>query len=127
MTRVSVCVALLGVALTLNAGEWFYGHPAPTVTGAEALKDWHKCIDDATAKLDDGISSVGDVAAAIQPMCESKETLMIDAVNKEYIDKNEGVGRYLGVQQMEKIRSDAHESSRQTIGTTILKLRSQRR
>ena len=124
---VAACAGLLGLTISLSAGEWFYGNPAPTVTAAEAGKDWQKCIADAAAKLDDGISSVGDIAAAIQPMCGSKETLMIDAINKEYLDKNEGQKSYLTLDQMEKIRSNAHESFRQTIAAIILKLRRERR
>jgi hypothetical protein len=104
--------------------SWFYGHPAPTISAAAAMKDWRDCITAAAARLDDHKSSVMDVAVAIEPLCMAKEDIMIDATNKEFMDKNPGLAANIGVTQMEQIRQETHASSRQNIGTIILALRS---
>jgi ABC transporter substrate binding protein len=59
-------------------GGWFYGHPAPAVSAAVALKDWQDCIRAAAARLDDRLSPVMDIALAIQPVCITKEDVMIE-------------------------------------------------
>ena len=71
--------------------SWFYGHPAPTISAAAAFKDWHACIVAAAARLDDHKSSAMDIALAIEPLCDTKEETMIDAINKEFLDKNTGI------------------------------------
>ncbi len=48
---------------------------------------------------------------------------MIDAINKEYLDKNPGIAANMDLAQMERVRQDAHTSFRQNIGTFILALR----
>ncbi len=103
--------------------SWFYGHPAPTISAAAAFKDWHACIVAAAARLDDQKSSVMDIAVAIEPLCMTKEETMIDAINKEYLDKNRGIAANMSMTEMERVRKDAHANSRQNIGTFILALR----
>jgi hypothetical protein len=87
--------------------SWFYGHPAPTVSAAAAFKNWHACIEVAAARLDDHKSSVMDIALAIEPLCDTKEETMIDAINKEFLDKNTGVAANMSVTEMERVRKDA--------------------
>src|SRR5580698_10111662 len=90
-------LGLLGVTVQLVittpafADDWFYGHPAPTISAAAAFKDWHHCIAAAAPRLDDHKSSVMDIALAIEPLCIEKEDTMIDAINKEFLDKNSGI------------------------------------
>ena len=52
--------------------SWFYGHPAPTISAAAAMKDWIDCIAVAAARLDDHKSSVMDIALAIEPLAARK-------------------------------------------------------
>jgi hypothetical protein len=99
-------------------------HPAPTISAA-AFKDWHDCITTAAARLDDHKSSVMDIALAIEPLCSTKEDTLIDAVNKEFLDKNPGIAANLSVTEMERVRKDARANFRQNIGTFILALRKQ--
>jgi hypothetical protein len=101
----------------------FYGHPAPTISAAAASKAWHDCITAAAARLDDHKSSVMDIAVAIEPLCMAKEATMIDAINKEFADKNPGIAANLSVADMERVRQDARANFRQNIGTFILALR----
>lgn len=103
--------------------SWFYGHPASTISAAAAFKDWHACIVAAAARLDDHKSSVMDIAVAIEPLCMTKEEIMIDAVNSEYLDKNPGIAANMSVTEMERLRQEAHANFRQNIGTFILALR----
>lgn len=103
--------------------SWFYGHPAPTISAAAAFKDWHACIVAAAARLDDHKSSVMDIALAIEPLCNTKEETMIDAINKEFLDKNTGIAADMSMAEMERVRKDAHTNFRQNIGTFILALR----
>jgi hypothetical protein len=130
VTGVNLSASILA-ALVLGAcasaamaqAAWFYGHPAPTISSAAAFKDWHDCITAAAVQLDDHKSSVMDIAVAIEPLCMAKEDTMIDATNKEFLDKNPGLAANIGVTQMEQIRQEARASSRQNIGTFILALR----
>jgi len=103
--------------------SWFYGHPAPTISGTAAFKDWHDCIAAAAVRLDDHKSSVMDIAVAIEPLCSAKEETMIDAINKEFLDKNPGIAANLSVTDMERVRQESHANFRQNIGTIILALR----
>ena len=103
--------------------SWFYGHPAPTISAAAAFKDWQACIVAAAARLDDHKSSVMDIAVAIEPLCNTKEDTMIDAINKEFLDKNAGIAANIDMAHMERLRKDAHTTFRQNIGTFILALR----
>jgi len=103
--------------------SWFYGHPAPTISAAAAFKVWHDCITAAAARLDDHKSSVMDIAVAIEPLCSTKEETMIDAINKEFLDKNTGIAANMNMAEMERVRKDAHANFRQNIGTFILALR----
>jgi hypothetical protein len=103
--------------------SWFYGHPAPTISAAAATKGWHDCIAAAAARLDDHKSSVMDIALAIEPLCITKEETMIDAINREYLDKNPGIAAHMGIVEMDRVRREAHTNFRQTIGTLILALR----
>lgn len=64
-----------------------------------------------------------DIAVALEPLCAAKEEIMIDAINKEYLDKNPGIAANMTLAQMERVRQDAHTSFRQNIGTFILALR----
>ena len=48
---------------------------------------------------------------------------MIDAVNKEFLDKNPGIAANMSVTEMERVRKDARANFRQNIGTFILALR----
>jgi hypothetical protein len=106
-----------------SAQKWFYGHPAPTISAADAFKDWHACIVTAAARLDDHTSSVMDIAAAIEPLCSSKEEAMIDAINKEYLDKNPGIAANMGITEMARTRQETRANARQNIATFILTLR----
>jgi hypothetical protein len=103
--------------------SWFYGHPAPTVSAAAAFKDWRHCIASAAARLDDHVSPVMDIASAIQPLCITKEDTVIDAINKEFLDKNPGIAANMSLTEMDRTRQEAHTTDRQTIGTLILALR----
>jgi hypothetical protein len=103
--------------------SWFYGHPAPTISAAAAIKDWHDCIAAAAARLDDHKSSVMDIALAIEPLCITKEETMTDAINKEFLDKNSGIAANMSLKEMGRVRQEARTNSRQTIGTLILALR----
>jgi hypothetical protein len=105
------------------ADGWFYGHRAPTVSAAAAFKDWQDCVTRAAARLDDRASSVMDIALAIEPLCITKEDTLIDAINKEYFDKNPGIAAAMGLTEMERVRQEAHTSFRQRAGTLILLLR----
>jgi len=105
------------------SNSWFYGHPAPTISAAAAFTDWHGCIVAAAARLDDHKSPVMDIAVAIEPLCAAKEETMIDAINKEYLDKSPGIAANMSLTQMERVRQDAHATFRQNIGTFILALR----
>jgi len=104
--------------------SWFYGHPAPTISAAAAFKDWHDCITAAAVRLDDHKSSVMDIAVAIEPLCSAKEETMIDAIHKEFLDKNTGIAANMNMAEMERVRQESHTSFRQNIGTIILALRS---
>jgi hypothetical protein len=106
-----------------QAPAWFYGHPAPTISSAAAFKEWHDCITAAAVRLDDHKSSVMDIAVAIEPLCMTKEDTMIDAINKEFLDKNPGVAANMSVVEMERVRQETRTSSRQNIGTFILATR----
>jgi hypothetical protein len=112
-------------AVMAQAPAWFYGHPAPTISGAAAFKVWHDCIAAAAVRLDDHKSSVMDIAVAIEPLCSAKEETMIDAINKEFSDKNPGIAANLSVKDMERLRQESRASFRQNIGTIILTLRKQ--
>jgi hypothetical protein len=105
------------------SNSWFYGHPAPTISAAAAFKAWQACIVAAAARLDDHKSSVMDIALAIEPLCDTKEETMIDAINKEFLDKNTGIAANMSMTEMERVRKDAHANFRQNIGTFILALR----
>ena len=48
---------------------------------------------------------------------------MIDAINKEFLDKNSGIAANMSMVEMERVRRDAHTNFRQTIGTAILDFR----
>ncbi len=87
------------------------------------MKDWHDCIAVAAARLDDHKSSVMDIALAIEPLCMTKEETMIDAINREYLDKNPGIAANMSMVEMDRVRQEAHTNFRQTIGTSILGLR----
>jgi hypothetical protein len=87
------------------------------------MKDWHDCIAAAAARLDDHKSSVMDIASAIEPLCVTKEETMIDAINREYLDKNPGIAANMNLAEMNRVRQEAHANFRQTIGTFILGLR----
>jgi hypothetical protein len=50
----------------------------------------------------------------------TKEDAMIDAINKEFLDKNPGVAANMSVTEMERVRQETRTSSRQNIGTFIL-------
>jgi hypothetical protein len=106
--------------------SWFYGHHTPTISAAAAIKGWQDCIAAAAARLDDHKSSVMDVALAIQPLCSAEEDTMVDAINREYMDKNPGIAAHVGMVEMDRVRREAHTKFRQTIGTTILALRTGR-
>jgi tetratricopeptide (TPR) repeat protein len=95
-------------------------------SAAAAFDDWHRCIVAAAARLDDDKSSVMDVALAIEPLCSAKEEIMIDAINKEYLDKNPGIAANMSVTEMARVRQEAHANFRQNIGTFILALRKPR-
>ena len=103
--------------------SWFYGHPAPAISAAAAMKGWHDCIAAAAARLDDHKSSVMDIALAIEPLCMTKENTMIDAINREYLEKNPGIAANMSLTEMERVRQEARTNFRQTIGTFILALR----
>lgn len=122
MRLITLIVTML-LAFPALSADWFYGHAVPTMTADAAIKNWHDCIVAAVAQLDDRISSVMDVAAAVAPFCGDKETEMTDAINKEFLDKNPGIASYTGVSQMEDIRREAKISHRQTIGGIILQSR----
>jgi hypothetical protein len=106
--------------------SWFYGHPAPTISAAAAFKIWRDCITAAAARLDDHKSSVMDIAVAIEPLCSAKEETMIDAINKEFLDKNTGIAANMSMKEMERVRQETRTDSRQNIGTFILALRRKR-
>jgi hypothetical protein len=118
-----VVMAQVPAADPAPAPNWFYGHPAPTISAADAFKDWHACIVAAATRLDDHKSSVMDIALAIEPLCDTKEVTLIDATNKEFLDKNTGVAANMSVTEMARVRQEAHTSLRQNIGTFILALR----
>ncbi len=124
MLIVSALLVITGPAF---AADWFYGHPAPTVSADIAFKDWQDCIATAAMQLDDHASSVMDIALAIEPLCSAKEDIMIDAINKEFLDKNPGIAANMSFAAMEHTRQKAHASFRQTIGTLILTLRKNRK
>src|SRR2546426_178639 len=126
LTMLSAAALVVATGPAFSA-DWFYGHPAPTVSGAVAYKLWQDCIASAAARLDDYASSVMDVASAIQPLCSAQEDTMIDAINKEFLDKNSGAATYITLQAMEQTRQEARASHRQTIGTIILTLRKSRK
>jgi hypothetical protein len=92
-----------------------------------AFKDWQDCIRDAAPRLDDYSSSVMDIASAVQPVCIAKEDVMIDAMNKEYLEKNAGVAANMTLAEMIRVRQSTHTSMTQTIGTLILTLRKDRK
>ena len=131
MTGVNLSASILAAlvlsasapAVMAQAPAWFYGHPAPTISGAAAFKVWHDCIAAAAVRLDDHKSSVMDIAVAIEPLCMTKEDTMIDAINKEFLDKNPGVAANMSVVEMERVRQETRTSSRQNIGTFILATR----
>ena len=60
----------------------------------------------AAARLDDYKSSVMDIAVAIEPLCSAKEETMIDAINKEFLDKNTGIAANMSMKEMERVRQD---------------------
>jgi hypothetical protein len=122
---ITIAVALsdCASAVMAQAPAWFYGHPAPTISSAAAFKEWHDCITAAAVRLDDHKSSVMDIAVAIEPLCMTKEDTMIDAINKEFLDKNPGVAANMSVVEMERVRQETRTSSRQNIGTFILATR----
>ena len=64
-----------------------------------------------------------DVASAIEPICNTKEDAMIDAINGEFFEKNPGIAANMTVAGMDSARQDAHTHFRQIIGTIILALR----
>ena len=64
-----------------------------------------------------------DIALAIEPLCSTKEDTMIDAINREYFNKNPGIAAHMGMVEMDRVRREAHTTARQTIGTLILVLR----
>lgn len=80
----------------------------------------------AAARLDDYKSSVMDIAVAIEPLCSAKEETMIDAINKEFLDKNTGIAANMSMKEMERVRQETRTDSRQNIGTLILALRRKR-
>jgi hypothetical protein len=108
---------------TSAPSSWFYGHPAPTISAAAAMRAWQDCIAVAAARLDDHKSSVMDIALAIEPLCMTKEETMTDAINREYLDKNPGIAANMNLAEMVRVRQEARTSSRQTIGAVILGLR----
>jgi hypothetical protein len=61
-----------------------------------------------------------DIALAIEPLSDTKEETMIDAINKEFLDKNTGIAANMSMTEMERVRKDAHAKFRQNIGTFIL-------
>ena len=79
-------LAVTAIVGPVLAGEWFYGHPAPIVPPDIAAKNWRDCIVAASKRLDDRISSVMDIASAIEPMCSAKAETMIDAMNKDFLE-----------------------------------------
>src|SRR5260370_1323844 len=64
-----------------------------------------------------------DIAVAIEPLCDTKEETVIDAINKEFLDKNPGIAANMSVTEMGRLRQEAHAKFRQNIGTFILALR----
>gem|GEM_PF-6179188 len=48
---------------------------------------------------------------------------MIDAINKEFLDKNTGIAANMRMVDMERLRQEAHANFRQNIGAFILALR----
>jgi len=64
-----------------------------------------------------------DIAVAIEPLCSTKEETMIDAINKEFLDKNTGIAANMRMVDMERLRQEAHANFRQNIGAFILALR----
>ncbi len=84
------------------------------------MKNWRDCITAAAARLDDHKSSVMDIAVAIEPLCSTKEETLIDAINKEFLEKNAGIAANMSLKEMERVRQETHTSFRQTIGTVIL-------
>jgi hypothetical protein len=48
---------------------------------------------------------------------------MIEATNKEFLDKNPGIAANMTLVGMQQVREEARTSFRQTIGTIILALR----
>ena len=60
---------------------------------------------------------------AIEPLCDTKEQTLIDAINKEFLDKNTGIAANMSMTEMERVRKDAHANFRQNIGTFILAFR----
>src|SRR5690242_12647194 len=86
------------------SNSWFYGHPAPTISAAVANKHWHDCVAAAAARLDDHKSPVMDIAEAIEPLCVTKEETMIDAINKEFLDKNSGIAANMSMLEMDRVR-----------------------
>jgi hypothetical protein len=120
-------MALLLMSAPALAGDWFYGHPAPTIPPDVAYKAWYDCIVGAGSRLDDRISSVMDIASAIQPLCVEKETTVNDAINNDFLDKNPGISANMSLTEMVRVRQEAHASYRQQIGTLILGLRKNRK
>lgn len=120
-------LVLLGMATSAFADDWFYGHPAPTVSPAVATKNWRRCVAAAAAQLDDHVSPVMDIASAIEPLCATKEDTAIDAINKDFLDNNPGIAANTSLTEMDRTRQEAHTSFRQTIGTIILALRKSHR
>ena len=51
---------------------------------------------------------------------------MIDAINKEFLDKNTGIAANMSMKEMERVRQETRTNSRQNIGTLILALRRKR-
>lgn len=88
--------------------RWFYGHLAPTTTAAVASEHWRECVSTTAIRLDDHISTVMDVATAIQGVCIAKEESMVDAINIEYFDKNPGIASNISIQAMVNLRQSAH-------------------
>ena len=120
---IAVALSACASAAMAQAPDWFYGHPAPTISSAAALKEWHDCITAAAVRLEDHKSSVMDIAVAIEPLCMAKEDTMIDAINKEFMDQNPGLAGKIGVTQMEQTRQESHTNSRQNIEAFILAVR----
>lgn len=103
--------------------SWFYGHPAPTISAAAAIRRWHDCVAAAAARLDDHLSSVMDIAAAIEPICSTRENTMIDAELKEFLDKNPHDAAHIGILEVDRLRRREITDFRKNIGTIILTLR----